>query len=213
MSHTMKLLIAVGLALLAALLNWVVVSQRTNPVKFSALNTSVSAGETITTDMIKAVDVPASFAESIRKSVVPWNEMAVLSGKTALRDIEEGELLLWQDAPVRGPRYDLREGETALFIDVSNSPVTSIGVGEQISFRIASGEGEPEWVGPFRVVTVGDKRVPGERLERVDEISVAMKERSNLPQYTKLQDYIDRSADGDRMPLQIRAHVSSEIDP
>ncbi len=118
--------------------------------------------------------------------------------------------MLWDDVPIRGPTYDLREGETAVFLDVSNSPVSSIAVGERISFRLSpdQSEGDAEWVGPFRVVTVGEKRVPGDRLDQVREISVAMPEITNEISYAKLQAYIDRQAKGDTTPLQIRAHVN-----
>ena len=208
MNHTAKLMIAIGLAAVAAFLNFIVISQRTKPVKFAAMKTSASAGETLTTDMIDFVEVPAQFSEQLKRSVVPWNEMAVLSGKTLLRDVERGELLFWQDAPISGPRYDLRKGETAVFLDVSNSPVSTIAVGESVSFRIGTqtGESDLEWVGPFRVVTVGDKRVPGERLERVNEISVAISSDQTDRRNEKLQDYIDRRAKGEVPPIQIRIH-------
>lgn len=210
MSHTVKLLIAVVLGGIAAILNWVVISQRTNSVKFAALSQAVPAGETITTDMITSIDVESQYAESLEKSVIPWSEKAVLSGRVAVRDLEPGVLLLWDDVPVRGPRYDLREGETAVFIDVSDSPASSIAVGEHISFRFASDDNESmaQWVGPFRVVTVGEKRVPGDRTDGVREISVAMPEVAVQPQHASLQAYIDRQTKDEVTPLQIRAHVN-----
>ncbi|TWU03701.1 CpaB family protein [Neorhodopirellula pilleata] len=211
MSHTIKLLAAVGLGLLAAILNFVVISSRTNPVKFATLKEAVRAGTTITTDMITSIDVPAQFAESLSKSAVPMEDMAVLSGKAASQDIEAGILLLWDFVPIRGPQYDLRDGETAVFIDVSRSPVASISVGEQISFRLPIDDQESgfEWIGPFRVVTVGDNRVRGDRNDRVNEISIAMPETTTDPRFVKLQSYLDRVTDGEDLPLQIRAHRES----
>ena len=208
MSHTVKLLAAIGLGVLAAILNFAVISQRTNPVPFAVLKEPISGGTTITTDMISSVDVPAQFAEALSKSVIPMEDMAVLSGKIATQDIESGVLILWDRIPTGGPQYDLRDGETALFIDVSSSPVASIAVGEQISFRIPTPDQEDrlEWVGPFRVVTVGDNRIPGDRNDRVNEISIAMPENASDPRFEKLQSYIDRVALGDRPALQIRAH-------
>lgn len=209
MSHSVKLLIAIGLAVLAAIMNFAAVSSSTKPVKFVSLNEARRAGETITTDVMSAVDVPAQYADDLKQSIVPWNEMAILSGKRLSRDVEAGELLLWEDAPVRGPRYDLREGETAVFINVSDSSVSTVTVGESISFRFPGEDSEQtmQWVGPFRVVTVGDKRVRGESEDRVTELSVAMPEVTTDARFELLQTYIDRVSAGEDLPLLIRAHI------
>ncbi len=211
MKHTAKLMLAIGLGAAAAILNWVVVSQRTRPVRFATLTGEVRAGETITTDRIDFVEVEASYADALRTSVVPWAERAVLSGRKAARDLQPGVLLLWDDAPIRGPRYDLREGETAVFLDLSQSPVSSIAVGESISFRFVTDESDEtiEWVGPFRVVTVDEKRVPGERIDRAGEISVAVPESDTTDaRFAKLQAFIDRQIKGESPPLQVRAHIN-----
>ena len=209
MSHTSKLLIAVGLGVLAAALNYMSISQRQKPVKFVTVNKAVKQGDQITTDLLTSVEVPAHFAQSLQKSVVPFSEMAVLSGKYASRDIEAGELILWEDAPIRGPQYDLRAGETALFIDVGNSAVSNVAVGDLVSFRIFSDESgsDARWLGPFRLVTVGDKRRLGDRVERVDTISVAVPENEDDPMYQSLQEFIDRQSRRSSEPIQMRAHL------
>ncbi|MEZ6088842.1 MAG: SAF domain-containing protein [Pirellulaceae bacterium] len=209
MSHTSKLLIAVGLGALAAVLNFMSISQKQKPVKFATVSKAVKQGEQITTDLLTSVEVPAHFAQSLQKSVVPFSEMAVLSGKYANRDIEAGELILWEDAPIRGPQYDLQAGETAVFIDVGNSAVSNIAVGELVSFRIYSDETgtDARWLGPFRLVTVGDKRRLGDRVERFDTISVAVPEDEKDPIYQSLQAFIDRQSRRSGEPIQMRAHV------
>ncbi len=210
MSHTLKLLIGIALGGLAGIVNWTTLSQRTRAVQFASLSKEVAAGDIITTDMIVPVSIEAAYAEELRQSVIPWNDRSVLSGKTANRTLKPGVLLLWDNFPVRGPQYDLREDETAVFIDVSSSPVSSVAVGENISFRFTStgNHDMSDWVGPFRVVTVGEKRIPGETVDRVRELSVAIPEKKFERHHTELLAYIDRQAKGDALPLQIRAHIS-----
>lgn len=209
MGHTVKLLVAVGLGALAAVFNAVTISQSTKPVQFTTVTNDIRAGDKFSTEILDSIPVPTQFAESLRKSAIPFDDMAVLSGRTATRDLVKGELVLWVDAPVRGAQYDLQAGETVIVMDMSRAPVASVSVGESVSFRFSMGsESEQfEWVGPFRVVSVGTKRMLGERSEQAREIGIAVSDNGAVAA-TKLQSFVDRQTLGGSEKFQIRVHTS-----
>ncbi|WP_145089054.1 hypothetical protein [Rosistilla carotiformis] len=192
---------------LAAVFNAISISQSTKPVQFTTVTKDIRAGDKFSTEVLDSIPVPTQFSESLKKSAIPFEDMAVLSGRTATRDLIKGELVLWVDAPVRGAQYDLQAGESVIVVDMSRAPVASIAVGESVSFRIsADNESEPlEWVGPFRVVSVGAKRMLGERSEQAREIGIAVSEGGTV-EANKLQSFVDRQTRGTNEKFQIRVH-------
>lgn len=210
MGHTTKLLIAVGCGALAAVFNAITISQSTKPVRFTTVRNDMRQGEKFSTDRLTSIEVPTQFAESLQKSAIPFDDMATLSGRIATRDLIAGELVLWADAPIRGTQYDLKAGETVIVMDMSRGPVSSIAVGENVSFRIATEEDSDtfEWVGPFRVVSIGAKRVLGERSEQAKEIGIAISG-NDSDAAVKLQDFVDRQTRGGGEKFQVRVHTNS----
>src|SRR5882757_5324029 len=108
MSNVMKLSLAVGLALAAAALNAVWLSAEKHPHTFTAASMDVPPGETITDEMLSPVPVPGDF-ETLRKSLIPWENRAILFGLTASRKYVAGDMFFQRDmkAPIELAEFEV----------------------------------------------------------------------------------------------------------
>ena len=111
MNYTIKLLIPVALGIAAAATNWISISARTQPKKFTVAARPIKEGQLISVGDLAAVDIPANQAGNLDKTAIPYKQMSTLSGQVALRSIEMNDLIFWSDAPVRGPRLDRQTGD------------------------------------------------------------------------------------------------------
>ena len=122
MSHTMKLTIAVGLALVAAVLNMMWLAAEKRPPLFVAAGADLKQGQEITDAMLSAVPVPGDF-EKLRASLIPYNNRAILLGLKASRNYPRGDIFFHRDiqAPLELTEYEVL------------GPFRLISVGEQFT--------------------------------------------------------------------------------
>ena len=214
MNYTIKLLIPIGLGLLAGFLNWLSVSNRTRPVAYTTVNKPIRAGETIATDDLKPLPIPADIGEPLKDTAVPFSEKGTLSNQVALRDLEVGDILFWRDTPIKGPQIDWRKSDrSAVVVDLGRAAVPPLKTGDSVDFYLPLHGGEPGtavgqrgWVGPFRLVTVGRHRVASSdsaRSDRIDQVTVAFP-RQLEEKHRLLQQYLDRTLNGEALQLGIR---------
>lgn len=220
MSYTVKLLIPIGLGILAAVINWMILSAQVEPVDFITVNRTIPVGQLISPDDLLPLELPAKFRQQLSKTAVPYEDRGLLSGQTPRRTLEPGDIVLYQDTPLRGPVLDLREGETAVVVPLGKSalPTGVLVVGQMVSFRIpvrdteASEPGTLRWVDPFRLVTVGGQRTVDRAgrssATRIEQVSVAFKDKGT-DQQRHLEEYLDRLRRGDGVSLSIQVHATT----
>src|SRR5262245_8891219 len=170
-----KFLLPIGLGLAAFAVNMMMGSAQSGPapVKLAAAATDIKAGEIVTDEMVEAVSAPGG--SSVGKSAVPYAERGVvIIGQAARRKITKGEMLLFDDFRLQTP--DLQEsslgaGEAAVQVPLENikCPANLLQLNAQIGFVVVNRPGleglegvlkpkqPPRILGPFRVVSVGDK--------------------------------------------------------
>jgi hypothetical protein len=208
MNYTVKLLIPIGLGIAAAVINWMAISARTRPIEFTTVARAFKVGETITTDELQPVEVPAHLAARLMDTAIPYKEKGTLSGQVVLRQLEPGDLILWQDKPIEGPRIDWQErDQRAVTVPLSGAEIPPIRVGDWVSFLIPvpdeHGRDVRRWVGPFRLVTVGDQRTFGAAAtQRFDHVTVAFPDRLE-EKHLVLQKFIQRRLEGEDLLLGI----------
>jgi hypothetical protein len=107
MSYTMRLAAALILGLVAAGLNWMYVARQVKPPKFVSVDADFRRGEQIERDKLKAVPVPGRL-DQLKMTFIPWEDRDLLFDITALRDYQQGDLVLQRDivAPNLAPVYD-----------------------------------------------------------------------------------------------------------
>jgi hypothetical protein len=122
MSHTMKLSLAIGLALLAAVLNAIWLSAEKRPTSYAAAASTLKGGQEITADMLTAVPVPGD-PERLRMALIPYANRAILFGLKAPREYVAGDMFFQRDiqAPLELSRYEVL------------GPFKLIGVGERFA--------------------------------------------------------------------------------
>ena len=126
MKHLTGLLLAVLLGIAAAGMNWVWMSGLATPDEYVALKTDVSAGDELSDTNLVSVPVPGN-TESLRQSLVLWQDRAVLFGTRANRNYLAGDMVFHRDLqpPEQQVRWDVI------------GPFKLISVGERFKERTA----------------------------------------------------------------------------
>ena len=124
MKHLTGLGFAAVLGLAAAGLNWVWISGLATPDEFVAMQSDVAAGEKLTEEDLTAIPVPGN-REELRKSLITWQDRAILFGTQAHRDYRAGDVVFHRDiqAPAKNLQWDVI------------GPFKLIGVGERFTER------------------------------------------------------------------------------
>ena len=122
MSNAMKLMLAVGLALAAAALNAAWLSATKHPPTFTGASTDIPPGETITDEMLSPVPVPGDF-DTLKKSLIPYDNRAILLGQSASRKYFGGDMFFQRD--MKAP-FELAQFEVL-------GPFKLISVGQQFT--------------------------------------------------------------------------------
>ena len=160
MNHTIKLIIPIGLGIAAAVVNSMVLSAQTKPVKFVRAASDIPRGQVFTQDNLEVLEFPGIDARGLSKSAIPWSEVGILLGQRAVRDLVAGDVVFFQDFGVRGAELNIRPGEVANQISIRelNLSDSTLIVGAQVMFRLRPNEGdEAEWFGPCRLIAVGNR--------------------------------------------------------
>ncbi|MBL8794120.1 MAG: hypothetical protein JNM56_09455 [Planctomycetia bacterium] len=175
MSSLMKLLVPILLGVAAGGLNWFVMTVKTSPRSFVAVSEDVKAGERFDEEKLKKLPVSGDVA-SLAETAVPWEHRAVLFDRTSHRDLMKGDVVLWRDSSPPTAALAAREDELALAISLEGVGFVPrlLLVGDEVGFLIgkpgrAKLKTEPglperppedpefEYVGPFRVLSVGER--------------------------------------------------------
>jgi hypothetical protein len=108
MSHTAKLSLAVGLAIFAAMLNAMWLSAERTPPMFAATTLDLKAGEVITDAALAPVPVPGD-VETLRTSLIPYANRAILIGQVTSRELVAGDVFFQRDiqTPTKAAKFEV----------------------------------------------------------------------------------------------------------
>lgn len=108
MNHFSKLSLAVGLAIFAAVLNAMWLSAKQQPPLFVAAAVDSPVGAEITEEMLAAVPVPGD-VETLRTSLIPYANRAILLGQLTTRDYFAGDMFFQRDiqAPLKAAQFEV----------------------------------------------------------------------------------------------------------
>ncbi len=160
MNYAIKLLIPLALGVIAAVINWTVVSSGTQPVYYVTVKQAINVGEPFRLEMAAQLGLPPSFRD-LSQTIVPYRDRGVLSGRIVRRRIEAGDPIFFSDTDLGGEWLALDPSEELFPLELDGVSVDSqlLRIGNEIRIRVPPSEGEtsPPWLGPFRIVAVGAK--------------------------------------------------------
>lgn len=214
MNYTLKLIIPAGLGIAAAAINWTVLSSRTAPVHLVTVTKPVDFNDTISVEMLKPLPLPRQLVNAeLKKSIVTFKDRGLLSGRKARRTIQPGDPIFLADTDLGGVWVGLDPGEELFLVsldDVSADPEL-LRIGNLIRFRVPAsqkfGEDAPQWLGPFRIVAVGNKvsNLTGkDRFRSGRNLTVGIAYKKNSQQVARLEEFCDDQQLGKATMLGIR---------
>lgn len=218
MKTWLRLLIPLGLGLIAVVLNTRIMTDKLQPKVFVAISRNVGTDAVFSVNNIE----PRSLNDNVAKllqTAIPWEERAVLLGRPIPRPLHAGDLVLWRDATPPDRELSPMDGEASLPISLHDIDIipSLLLVGEEVGFyvdgTIASaiqatpaspldsqltlpsqpGSKEPVYVGPFRLLSVG------KRLTRTQEGTSS----SNDGQVITIAFPVDKDGKTDRKTNQL----------
>ncbi len=207
MSYSLKLLIAVGIGAVAACLNWMAVTAGTHTFKAVCITEPVRKGE-LFDGRFGELDLPASF-ENLRQTLVV--NPGLMPGHRAMRDFERGDVIFLRDIQPHGAELDLRDGEVVVLVSMAGKEpdYAALRIGMEIRLRFALVADQatgtkafgPDWVGPFRIVTLGDMTTNatqgGKPRGTINVIGVAVrrtKDSNDDPKFKLLDQFCDQQS-------------------
>ncbi len=226
MSHSIKLLIPVGLGIVAAGINWFAVKRMTEPVYFVQVTTEVAEGTVFTKDNLGAAELPAHYAD-LKDTAFPYAEdegVGVLLGKRATRHYRKGDLVFRRDRAEPGPLGSLKADEEVHVVSMGNVDTVPqfMRIGGEISFRFQAA-GQPddaEWVGPFKLRSVGSRIVDNpygenqpDEIGQVSNVGVILEKEGSEGRTAmddRLEELCDKQAAGAATLLRIKYHSPQE---
>lgn len=208
MNYLLKILIPLGLGILAGFVNFMILQKGAAEIDFVTVETVVERGKPIQIDNLKKLSVSDKFSGLV-KSMVPWSDRGALSGKLALRKIEEGDPVFFADTDNEGGWLDLKEGEKLFPVNIGDLEFDStlVKIGNQISFRISFDEKSPKWIGPYRVVAVGSRSRNDEdgegRSRQSNAQSIGIAHNPTDPKILELEAFCDKQRKGEAQMLGV----------
>ena len=213
MNYALKLLIPLALGVVAAIVNWMVLSANTTPVLYVTVNQTLEVGDLIELDKCDMLKVPPSFRD-LSKSMVPYADRGVLSGRMVRRHIEPGDPVFFADTDLGGQWLMLDTSEELYPVELDEVTVDPqlLRIGNEIRFRVpaTSDETAPPWVGPFRIVAVGSKINNNFSEERRSSsggtlsIGIAYNLKRDKEQLMRLEAFCDEQRRGTAQMLGVR---------
>ncbi|MGE3819306.1 MAG: hypothetical protein AB7I30_07710 [Isosphaeraceae bacterium] len=177
MNHVTRLLIPVGLGLFASFMNWRIVTSQVAPSAFVAIRAQVDSGEPIEESALCRLMVPGDPARA-RKTLIPWEDRALLIGRVAGRDFKPGDVVFHRDLVRERAALAAGPGELALPFNLEGLAIETglLFPGEMVDFLVTrtreserpTGVKPPvgddaerslasryELIGPFKLLAVG----------------------------------------------------------
>lgn len=183
MKNLGNLLIPLGVGTLAFVLNWMAVQPQLGR-DFVTVNEDAPLDKPLDESQLTPFKIVGSDFDTLRKTLVPWEERAAVLGLPVRRDLRNGDFVFWQD--VRYLSADFLPGPDEIALHVSLEGVdyepSLLKVGNQIGLVVplTAQQSEAslsnpatvpvelssrfEEVGPFRILSVGGRTLeqPGE---------------------------------------------------
>jgi hypothetical protein len=160
MNYLLKLLIPIGLGILAAFINYAMVTSQTKLETFVTVALPVEAGTPFDLVQVAPLELPQKFGY-LSKSIVPFSNRGIISGRVTRRKIEPGDPVFFADFDLGGEWLALESGEELFPLQLQDIVVdpSLLRIGNMIHLRVPSADtkSDPEWIGPFRIVAVGSK--------------------------------------------------------
>lgn len=168
MKLLINLVLPIGLAFVAGVMNFAVLSRTTAMQSYIEVTNDMKTGDTFKMPLLKQAKVAAKVP-----GAVPWEERNVLATLRAPRAIQAGDWIMLSDiAPQDDNGIRLEKNEVALNVSLEGIVIEPklLKIGQPIGFVIRQGEQEnanpngqsrnksEEYriVGPFRLVTLGE---------------------------------------------------------
>ncbi|MBN1911574.1 MAG: hypothetical protein JW818_17670 [Pirellulales bacterium] len=176
MKNLQGLIIALALGIAAAALNWYYLSSKSSKDEFDYFigvkpGITITAGEPLLEEHLVPVPVPKRHAAGLKDFAVPYEERVAVLNMKVTRTIPGGTLVLDQDLKTAQQELRLRKRRTPgdteevgipIPVDTRTFIASLVKPGDMVSFLVP-GPGTPqspgrtEKLGPFRVVTVGNR--------------------------------------------------------
>lgn len=206
MKNTLKLVIPLILGLIAGLFNFLSLKSTVQEESFVKATRQIEIGEPFDEGAVEELPLMSKYAESLKNTAVLYKDLGLLSGQRATRTVHAGDIIFYRDTEsLQGELYDFRKGDVAA-LPVSLEGVTTLPkmrVGDRVELKIPleSGSGTASrWIGPFRLVSVGEEISNSTEARESNRISVAYDEK-NRDMLNALEDFIDRCGANDRLKL------------
>jgi hypothetical protein len=213
MKYGLRLLIPVGLAILAAGANFLAMNSATRPLVFVQVTEALDRGKPFTKDNLARLEVPGSFG-NLKESAIPFEHVGILYGQPAPRKFQKGDIVFWSDGPEGS--LTIQPGSDDILpvpLERVEFVPSLLRVGSEVSFRFCKVDksAEAEVVGRFRVASVGNQLSNKDEStgERPKMISVAMAGKGQpkrRPEDDKLEKDLDQVALGGMKLVAIIHH-------
>jgi hypothetical protein len=179
MKNAPGFVLALGLGLIGAVVNWVYLAQKARLLEHVdfigiAENVKLSPGDRFRKEHLLKIPVPQHAAGGLQKAAVKWSMIDTIVGMPATKTYSPGEVVLWQDLKTPsvtdlldtlGPN-DVAVGVP---IDTRTVVVQNLNPGASVSFVVpriltpgatpAAGQPRlPEFVGPFEILALGTRK-------------------------------------------------------
>ena len=185
MKYLTKLLIPIGLGVLAFVLNWLAVQPQLGR-EFVTVNQDVALDKELTESQFAKFKIVGEDFDRLKQTLVPWEERAALVGLPVRRELIKGDFIFWQDVryvsadflpaadevplhiSLEGVDYEpslLKVGNLVGIVVPVSPKVEGAGDGTTSAAAInAELNAQFEELGPFRVLSVGERTLqkPGE---------------------------------------------------
>ena len=164
MPNLLKLLIPLGLGVVAACINYSILSSSTKTSAFLTVNEQVSINSEVDVDNLLPLQIPFDASVGLKKVAIDYKDRAAIFRQRATRDVYPGDVLLYRDSNFdSAPSYDLRSPtEEVIAVPVSNRDIIGARIGDYLKFIIPEDLENPtltetQEIGPFRIVAIGEQ--------------------------------------------------------
>lgn len=207
MKNTLKLVIPIVLGVIAAAFNFLALKTSVREVSFVQAARDIEVGEIFDEGDVQKLTILAQHSENLKESAILFQDIGLLSGQFATRGIKSGDIIFYRDTEgLVGELYDFRKDDQAA-LPVSLRDITTppkMRVGDYVELKIPAPRNapdqSPQWIGPFRLVSVGNEITQNSEVRESNRISVAY-ESNNTAMLEKLEEFIDRSRTEDNVRL------------
>jgi len=173
-------LLAIGLGIIGAFVNWLYLAQKARQsehLDFVGVVGQVNSGDKFREEHFQRIPIPQIAVGGLEKAAVTWSALDTILGMPATKSYSSGEILLWQDLKTPAT-YDLldtlkpNDVAVGVPIDTRTVVVQNLNPGAYVSFiapRFGSGGPTPvdaeaskgsaaEFVGPFEILALGTRK-------------------------------------------------------